>query len=515
MTGPPATSSSAEGGGGVRPDTSPEPGEIAGPGDEATGPGMPVEASLKAKARRALGWSLISTISARFGTLAIGIVLARVLGPMEFGTFAVALVALLAMLSINELGVSLAIVRWPDDPRRIIPTVTTLATASSLIICIAVFSVAPAFAEAMGNPAATGPIRILALSVLINGVVSTSAALMQREFMQGRKAIVDQVDSWLGAVISLVLALLGWGAMSLAVGRVCGSLAGGTLCVVFAPHRLRFGFDREVIRRLLRFGLPLAGSSLVVFAAGYIDQILVGHLLGPVALGFYVLAFNLSGWPIAVFSQPVRAVAPAAFARLQHDRPRLNRAFLTTAGLLVGLTAPVCLLLSGSAPALIRFVYGAEWQPAADVLAWLGVFASLRILSELMYDYLVVLERSRAVFAIQVLWLCALAPAVYTGIQVAGLRGAPIALVAVSTAVVIPAYLFQLGRTGVGAGRLLGAFLPGALTALAVYGVATLAVDLIPLDLLALAVAGLAGVGAAVLYAYRNRQVLRNIREAT
>ncbi|GII53529.1 lipopolysaccharide biosynthesis protein [Planotetraspora thailandica] len=477
----------------------------------STEPGDP---SLKARAGRAVGWSVLSTISARFGTMAIGIVLARVLGPLEFGTYAVALVALLAMLSMNELGVSLAVVRWPDDPRKIIPTVTTMATVSSLVVCGLVMIAAPAFADAMGNPAATGPVRVLGLSVLINGVVSTSAALMQREFMQGRKAIVDQVDNWTGAVVSLSLALLGLGAMSLAVGRLCGSLAGGSLCVVFAPHRLRFGFDREVARRLLRFGIPLAGSSLVVFAAGYVDQILVGHLLGAVALGFYGIAFNLSGWPITVFSQPVRAVAPAAFARLQHDRPALNRAFLTTAGLLVGLTAPVCLLLSGSAPALIRFVYGPQWEPAAEVLVWLGVFASLRILSELMYDYLVVLERSRAVFGIQVLWLCAAAPAVYTGIQIGGLTGAPIALVAVSAAVVIPAYIVQVARTGVATVNLLGRFLPGVLTALAVFAASTLAVRMISVDLLALAAAGAVGVGAVALYGYRNRNVLRSVREA-
>ncbi len=143
------------------------------------------------------------------------------------------------------------------------------------------------------------------------------------------------------------------------------------------------------------------------------------------------------------------------------------------------------------------------------------MFASLRILSELMYDYLVVLERSRAVFGIQVLWLCAVAPAVYTGIQVGGLPGAPIALVAVSVLVVIPAYVYQVGRTGVGSLALLGRFLPGALTALAVFGASTLAVRVIPVDLLALAVAGLAGVGAAALYGYRNRHVLRSVKEAT
>jgi PST family polysaccharide transporter len=469
--------------------------------------------SLRTRAGKALGWSFLSTLAARFGTLAIGITLARVLGPTEFGTFAVALVALLAMLSINELGVSLAIVRWPDDPRTIVPTVATLSAGFSVLVCGAFVLLAPAFAAAMGNPAATGPVRVLALSVVTNGLVSTSAALMQRNFMQGRKMIADQVDNWLGALISLTLAFLGWGAMSLAVGRVAGSLAGGILLISFSPERLRFGFDREVTRRLVRFGLPLAGASLLVFAVGYADQIVVGHVLGSTALGFYVLAVNLSGWPVAVFSQPVRAVAPAAFSRLQHDRATLNRSFVAVAALLVGLTLPVCLLLSGAAPAIIRFVYGDQWEPAAIALAGLGVLAGLRIFFELVYDYLVVLERSRAVLAVQGLWLVALVPAMWLGVQRDGLRGAAIALVAVAGVVVLPAYLWMLGRSGIrllDLGRTLWA---AVLAALGVGAFAVLAQRAISPDLAILAAAGTVGVLVVALYGYRKRGVLRDIKE--
>src|SRR5215469_10439011 len=83
-------------------------------------------------ASRALGWSFFNTAFSRLGTLGIGIVLARLLGPHAFGTYAVALVALIAVLSFNELGVSLAIVRWPGDPAEITPTVTTISIVSSL-----------------------------------------------------------------------------------------------------------------------------------------------------------------------------------------------------------------------------------------------------------------------------------------------------------------------------------------------------------------------------------------------
>src|SRR5436309_3069559 len=79
--------------------------------------------SLAGVAGRAVGWSFLSNAVGRLGTVGIGIVLARLLGPHSFGTYAVAWVALLALLSFNDAAVSLAIVRWQSDPREIAPTV--------------------------------------------------------------------------------------------------------------------------------------------------------------------------------------------------------------------------------------------------------------------------------------------------------------------------------------------------------------------------------------------------------
>src|SRR6478752_5272258 len=84
-------------------------------------------ATVAHRASRAFGWSFGNTVAARLGTLAIGIALARVLGPEEFGIFAIATVALLAVLSFNELGVSLAVIRWRDDPRTVAPTINTIS----------------------------------------------------------------------------------------------------------------------------------------------------------------------------------------------------------------------------------------------------------------------------------------------------------------------------------------------------------------------------------------------------
>ena len=473
---------------------------------------MGVSRTLSTRAGRALGLNVLNTLASRLGTFAIGVALARIVGPEEFGTFAVALLALLAVLSFSELGVSLAIVRWPGSPREIAPTVATVATVSGIVICLASLAAAPLFCEAMGAPRATDVVRVMSVNILISGLVATPAALLQREFRAGRRMVIDQVGHWSAALVSIATAIGGMGAMSLAVGRLTGAALAGVMFVVSAP--VSFGFDRGIARRLFKFGLPLAGSSIVVFAVTYVDQFVVGSVLGPLALGFYLLAFNLSNWPVAVFSQPVRQVSPATFARLQGDPPAMRRSFVLSAGLLAALTVPVCLVLTGAAEPLIELVYGAEWAPAAAALAWLGALAALWILYELVYDYFVVVGNSRVVFTVQVIWLIALIPALYAGAALAGIGGASAAHVAVALAVVLPIYLYELHKVGISPRALARSVAPPAAYGAAVAGVAFAAHLITPLDPVVLVVAGLAVLGALALQATSIRAALGRLRSA-
>jgi O-antigen/teichoic acid export membrane protein len=405
--------------------------------------------SLLSSATHALGWSFGNNALSRLGTLGIGIVLARLLGPHAFGTFAVALVALVMLLSFNELGVSLAIVRWQGDPTEIAPTVATISIVTSVLIYIGCFFGAPSFSAAMGAPEATNVIRVLAINVVIDGVVSTPVAMMQRYFRQDKKMIADQANSWLGAAVSIILALIGFGAMSLAIGRLTGALVSGVLFVVLSPQPLRLGFNRGHARALLRFGLPLAGASIIVFAITDADQLIVGHFLGATLLGYYALAINLSNWPLNMFSVPVRSVAPALFSRLQHDRRAMRVGFVSGAALLASVAFPICMILSGAAGPLIHFVYGPRWALAAHILVWLGMLTALRVLFEFVYDYFVVLARSRVVFTVQLVWLIVLIPALVVGAKLGGTAGVAMAEVAVAALLVLPWYLFELSRVGI------------------------------------------------------------------
>ena len=401
-----------------------------------------------ASAGTGFAWSLANAVATKAGTFLIGIVLARVLGPEAFGTYAVALVALLAVLSFNELGVSLAIVRWPEDPREIAPTVATISLLTSLLLTVAAVLAAPAFTALMGAPEATGVVQLLAVNVAIGGLVATPAALMQRVFDERTRTVIDQGNVWIGAIVSVLLALAGLGAMSLAIGRTAGSLVSALMFLRRSPLPIRLGWNRQYVPALLRFGLPLAGTSIVMFLVGYADQFIGGAMLGATALGFYVLAYNLSTWPLSIISQPLRRVAPAALAALQQEQAAQRRVLATLFSAVAAVALPAFLALAAAAEPVVRLVYGQTWLPSAAALSWLVAAAAARVFQELIYDYLVVLSRTGAIFRIQVIGLVVLLPALFIGAQLDGITGLAAAQAAVAGLVTLPLYLFQLRRSG-------------------------------------------------------------------
>lgn len=470
-------------------------------------------------ARRALLWSFANTAVGKFGTLFISIVIARLLGPDEFGTYAVALVALAAVLSFNELGVSLAIVRWEGDPYRIAPTVTTISVTTSIAVFVSAWFATPAFASAMGDSGATDVVRLMLVCVPLNGLAATPAALLQREYQQGRRTAADQVNIWLGAVISVTLAAMGWGAMSLAVGRVVAAVVFTCMLIRLSPARPAFGWDREVVPRLLSFGLPLAGSSLVVFAVGYTDQLVVGNRLGTQALGFYLLAFNLASWPVNIFSQPIRAVAPAAFARIQNDAPRMDQNFRAAFRLVLVIALPACAFLAGAAVPIVTIVYGKVWAPAALALQWLALQAAVRIVFELSYDFLAVKRRSVTLMIIQGCWLAALVPALVAGARY-GIAGVAVAQCVVAVLVLLVGYAWALHRAGIGLAALsrtalvpmAGGALVWAGSFAAAQSLASALIAVMIAGLLALAITGaLAWLSRAHLHALRSTDVVEEV----
>src|ERR1700694_1060337 len=293
----------------------------------------------------------------------------------------------------------------------------------------------------MHTPEATGVLRLLVLTVVINGIDAVPGALLTRSFRQDRRTIADLVGSVLSIGLSIALALAGEGAWSLAWGRLFGNMVNSSLVIRFSLKRYWPGFHRDAARRLLAYGVPLAGSTLLSVAVLNVDYVIVGRTLGTIALGFYLLAFNISSWPINFFSVAIQQVSIAGFAKLQDDRAKLHSGFIRSMTLLAVLTVPICVLMSALGHSLVEVVYGAKWTAAAGALQFLALLALIRVGQNLAFDALIAVGKARATVWLQCGWLVILIPTLLAGAHIDGIRGVAIGQILVGVSVVIPLYL--------------------------------------------------------------------------
>lgn len=420
------------------------------PGEPADAEGDAGAESLGDRVRSAAKWSLINTLLIRIGTFATGVILARgALTPRDWGLYAVGGVAQAVLLSFNELGVSLAVVRWDRDPREFAPTVVTLATASSTVLYAVLWFLAHDIARMLGSPDATGVLRILCFAVVVDGVACVPNAVLMREFRQRARLTIDLLTFVVSSGLTLLLAFRGWGASSFAWGGVAGVMVALIGCGIAAPGYLRPGWDRATARELVRYGAPLAGASLFVLATMNTDSAVVGATLGPVALGLYRVAFTMSSWPVRAISETARRVSFAGFSRAAVSTRTLTDGFTSGLSPLLIASVPACALLAAVPGPVIRAVYGDQWTGAAGALRYLAILGLLRIVFELCYDFLVAAGRSRALLTVQALWLAALIPALIFGARHHGISGVGEGHVIVATAIIAPAYLLTLRAVGI------------------------------------------------------------------
>ena len=406
-------------------------------------------ADLDGRVRHGIRWSFVNTAVIRIGNFLTGVVLARgLLGPRDWGLYAIGLAVLAVMLAANEMGVSLAIVRWEGDVRRFAPTVLTLSTLASTLLYAALFVAAPALARALGSGDATGVLRVLGIAVIIDGISCVPAGVLNRTFAQRRRMLIDTANFVVSSALTIGLAVAGFGAMSFAWGSVAGNVVGLVGCGLSAPGFLRPGWDRTQARALIRYGLPLAGASMLVLLMLNVDSVVVGATLGPVALGLYQIAFNMSGWPVRVVSEVARRVSFAGFSRMA-ESGRIAEGFGRSLNVLMTASVPACVLLLTLARPLIYVVYGPRWTLAAGALSFLAMLGLLRVAFELAYDCLVALGRGRSLIVVQGWWLAALIPTLIYAARDRGIAGVGAGHVLVAGPLVTPLFLWALARAGI------------------------------------------------------------------
>lgn len=472
-----------------------------GPGSE------PDTGSIGRAARKGLLWSVAGTASARLGGLALGMVLARLLTPEDFGLYAIALSAMYFVMHVNDVGLIAATVQWRGRLHEMAPTATTLALAFSVTVYGLFWVLAPAFASLAGSPDAAPVVRLLTMVILVDGVTAVRAGSLLRTFQQHRITIANFLGLLVTAGVAISLAVHGVGALSFAGGQVAGAVVTGGIVLWSAHMPWRFGFDRAIARRLMHFGLPLALALGVEAVLLNVDYVLVGRIAGATALGFYLLAFNISSWAPGVIGTAIRWVSIPSFSRLSEEDGALAPAVHSSIATLVTSVLPIGFLTAALATGLIDLLYGTTWAPSAPVLRFLIVLGVVRMVTQLVLDVLAGAGATRAALWVNLGWVTVLVPALVIGTRVDGIRGTALAHALVATFVALPLALAALRRVGVPVSPIGISLIRPLLGAAAGAAVCAVAANLtIGSDLVQLVAAGSLGLIAYLVVALSSRQ---------
>jgi PST family polysaccharide transporter len=407
------------------------------------------EGSIKNQVRRGLRWSLAGVLVTKMASFAIGLILARILIPADFGVYAVAMAATGFLIHVNDAGIIAATVQWRGRLEDVAPTAAILAFVSSVGLYAISWVAAPWLADLTSSPTATPVIRILTAVIVIDGITAVRSAALMRRFQQDKLTMANAGGFVVQAVLSVVLAMAGAGALSFAVGQLAGAVVVGVLVIILAKVPFEVGLDWVIARKLLRFGLPLAASLGVEAILVNADYVIVGRLLGATALGFYLLAFNVSSWVPGIVTTGVRYVSIAGFSRLAEKEGSLAAGVYQAVPMMVTLILPITVLTALLSAPLVAFLYGATWAPAAPALFFLMILMAARVLISLVFDILTSAGATRATLWLNLAWAAALIPALIIGVHLDGIRGAAAAHALIAMVVAIPLATFLLHREGV------------------------------------------------------------------
>jgi O-antigen/teichoic acid export membrane protein len=321
----------------------------------------------------------------RLGSL---MVLARLLGPKDFGLVGMVTAFTGVLELFRDFGLSSATVQRTTVTDEQLSTLFWINIMVGGMLGLLVAAVAPAIATFYHEPRLVGVTIVLAAGFLFNAAGVQHSALLQRQMRFTALAVISVASLLVGTAIAIVGAMAGYGYWALVAMTVALPLINTiglwmtTAWVPGRPHK------RTGIRSMMRFGGTITLNGLIVYIASNFEKVLLGRFWGVDAIGIYGRAYQLVNIPTANLNSTVGEVAFSALSRLQGDPGRLKNYFLKGYSLVLALTLPTTIACALFADDLVFVLLGPKWKDAAPIFRLLAptilVFAIANPLSWLL-----------------------------------------------------------------------------------------------------------------------------------
>lgn len=343
----------------------------------------------KKKAAQGAIWLIIKRVLIQVIFTSSNIILARLLYPSDFGTFAIIGFTGLVFSVFSDLGFGPSLVQKKEKL-----SVSDLRTSFTfnLMLCIGViclvFFAAPFISDfyKLGNKGEM-LLRLYSLNFLFGPFKTVSGALLERKLSYKKIVSIEIIESFSTSASSVICAFLGFGVFSFILGTIVGHIVSSFLYLFISPWPVAFSFDFKRLKSLSKFGFSYQMNIFFSLFYGPFIFLYLGKAVGPENLGYYMFATSLSVLPMA-FSESVNRIIFPLGSRSQ-DNKKFFRKIIENSLLIVSFTSlPIVFAMFASATTIIHLIYTDRWIPALPAiylgLVQMGIIAYTGIFSQLI-----------------------------------------------------------------------------------------------------------------------------------
>ena len=350
--------------------------------------------SLKAKTVRGTLWSGIDSIAGQGITFLVGLVLARLLTPQEYGLIGYITIIIVILNSIVDSGFSNALIRKKDAGEIDYDTTFIFNMVLSLLMAGVMIVTAGPVSRFLNEPGLVPLIRAMSVIVVIN-----AAAIIQRTTLTKRvdfktQTKVSLISSAASGVIGIGMALCGMGVWSLVGQQISRQLLNTVFLWVFNRWTPAWRFSWRSFRELFGFGWKLMVSGLLNTVWNEISQIVIGKCYSTATLGQFTRGKQFSDIFSTNMTTVIQRVSFPVLSSVQDEQTRLREGYRKIIKVTMLLSFVLMFGLGAVADSLLYVLVGSQWSEAARYLQILVFSACLYPLHAINLNMLQVAGRS-------------------------------------------------------------------------------------------------------------------------
>jgi len=335
------------------------------------------------------------------------IVLARILEPSIFGTFAVISFIVGVFSYVTTFGLDKALV-WSKSPIKTgqLRVIFTILSVSSFLFALLIFFLAPLSKLIYNGQLSTSDIfwlKLYGFNVFFTNLRCVSASILEKKLDFKKITIGELTILFITGILSIILALKGFGVGSFILGNLVGSILGACLYFYLSPWPFGLDFSFRKIKNLLPFGFNFQAKSLIETLNGAVIPGFVGVVSGTQAVGLINWAGGIRQVGLAPADTVVRLVFPTCSQA--QDKPEFLKKIITKVVRISSvLSFPIMALVFSLARPITYIVYTDKWLPGLPSLYLFSIQGIFIMLGGILMDVLLALGESRKVRNITLLW---------------------------------------------------------------------------------------------------------------